>query len=98
MKISKFKKVISGTVSVMMIASSVPFSSTAAVENIDLGSVSDSKVEGGFGGQAGGWDMGGNGDFDMSQFGGQGGAGGFDMSQFGGQGGFDMSQFGGRGG
>ncbi|WP_295090630.1 glycoside hydrolase family 11 protein [Ruminococcus sp.] len=106
MKISKFKKVISGTVSLLMIASSVPFSSSAAVGNIDLGSVSDNKVEGGFGGQAGGWDMGGNGGFDMSQFGGQGGfdmsqfggQGGFDMSQFGGQGGFDMSQFGGQGG
>ena len=61
MEINTLKKVISGTVSAMMIAASVPFSASAAVGNIDLGSISGGKVEGGFGGFGGGMNWGGNG-------------------------------------
>ncbi len=61
------KKIISGTVSAMMIAASIPFSSSAAVGNIDTGNVTSGNVGGGFGGWGG---QGGN--FDWSGF-----AGGF---------------------
>ena len=53
MKNSRMKKIISGTVSAMMIAASVPFSSSAAVGNIDTGSVTEGNVGGGFGGWGG---------------------------------------------
>ncbi len=61
------KKIISGTLSAMMIAASVPFSSTAANVNIDLVTVTDGNVGGGFGdwggmnwgGMAGGFNNGG---------------------------------------
>ena len=71
MENNTLKKIISGTVSAMMIAASVPFSASAAIGNIDLGSVSGGKVEGGFGGFGGGMDWGGNG-----------GQGGMDWSGF----------------
>ena len=61
------KKIISGTVSALMIATSIPFSSTAATGNVDLGNVTDNNVGGGFGDWGG---FGGNG------FGGRGGRGG----------------------
>ncbi|WP_051411361.1 carbohydrate binding domain-containing protein [Ruminococcus flavefaciens] len=53
MKSSRVKKIISGTVSAMMIAASIPFSSSAAVGNIDTGSVTGGNVGGGFGGWGG---------------------------------------------
>ena len=59
MKLTKMKKIISGTVSALMIATSVPFSSSAAEVNLDLGSVTGSNVGGGFG-DWGGMNWGGN--------------------------------------
>ena len=76
MKTKTFKKIISGTVSALMIATSIPFSSTAANGNIDLGNVADNNVGGGFGdwgGFGGGMNWGG--------FGGDNG-GGMDWSGF----------------
>ncbi|WP_295084020.1 carbohydrate binding domain-containing protein [Ruminococcus sp.] len=72
MKLSKVKRIISGTVSALMIAASVPLSSTAAETKIDLGSVNGGTVGGGWGGN-GGMNWGGNGGgMDWSGF-----AGGF---------------------
>ena len=70
------KKVVSGTVSALMIAASVPFPSTAADVN-NLGSVTNGVVGGGFGDWGGGMNWGGNngGGMDWSGF-----AGGFDNS------------------
>ncbi|WP_024859538.1 carbohydrate binding domain-containing protein [Ruminococcus flavefaciens] len=71
---SKMKKIISGTVSAMMIAASVPFSASAANVSMDLGSLTGS-VGGGWGNN-GGMNWGGNGGgMDWSGF-----AGGFDNS------------------
>ncbi len=68
------KKIISGTVSAMMIAASVPFSASAANVSMDLGSLTGS-VGGGWGNN-GGMNWGGNGGgMDWSGF-----AGGFDNS------------------
>ena len=72
MELSKMKKIISGTVSAVMIAASFPLSSSAADVKIDLGSVTGSNVGGGWGGN-GGMTWGGNGGMDWSGF-----AGGFD--------------------
>ena len=92
MKISKIKRVISGTVSAMMIASAVPFSASAAVGEIDLGSVTDSRVEGGFGG--GGMDFGNMGGFGGGMDFGNMGGGGMDFGGMGGNGGgMDWSGF-----
>ena len=72
MKLSIVKRIISGTVSAVMIAASVPLSSTAAETKIDLGSVTGGTVGGGWGGN-GGMNWGGNdGGMDWSGF-----AGGF---------------------
>ena len=72
-ELSKMKKIISGTVSAVMIAASFPLSSSAADVKIDLGSVTGSNVGGGWGGN-GGMTWGGNGGgMDWSGF-----AGGFD--------------------
>ncbi|WP_295069664.1 hypothetical protein, partial [Ruminococcus sp.] len=79
MKTKTFKKIISGTVSAMMIATSIPFSSTAANGNIDLGSVTNNNVGGGFGDWGG---FGGNGGgMNWGGFGGDNG-GGMDWSGF----------------
>ena len=53
MKLSKMKKVISGTLSAVMIAASVPLTSTAAVSDIDLGNIINDSVGGGWGGNGG---------------------------------------------
>jgi len=87
-EVKTLKKVISGTVSAMMIAASVPFSASAAVGNIDLGSISGGKVEGGFGGFGGGMNWGGNGGGqDWSGFAGGFNGGGADIGSDAGSGG-----------
>ncbi|WP_297959756.1 hypothetical protein, partial [uncultured Ruminococcus sp.] len=76
MKSKTIKRIISSTVSALMIASCLPMASSVIAAD-EQGGFDMSQFGGGMGG------------FDMSQFGG-GGQGGFDMSQFGGggQGGF----------
>ncbi len=100
------KKILSLTMSVLMIAVSVPFSTVAAEGDIDLGSVTGGNVGGGFdfgnmGGNNGGFDfgnMGGNnGGFDFGNMGGN--NGGFDFGNMGGNnGGFDFGNMGGNNG
>ena len=91
------KKILSVTMSVLMIAASVPLSTVAAEGNIDPGSVTGGNIVGGFGGDNNGMTWGGNGGFDFGNMGG--GNGGFDFSNMGGgNGGFDFGNMGGGNG
>ncbi len=91
------KKILSVTMSVLMIAASVPLSTVAAEGNIDPVSVTGGNVVGGFGGDNNGMTWGGNGGFDFGNMGG--GNGGFDFGNMGGgNGGFDFGNMGGGNG
>ena len=97
MKLSRIKKLISVTMSVLMIAASVPFPTMAADGNVDMISVTGGNVGGGFGGDNAGMTWGGNGGFDFGNMGG--GNGGFDFGNMGGgNGGFDFGNMGGGNG